>query len=336
MAERRIVMRADQAGSRAIMQEEKAELDRIGARLIGVDCNMEEEIIAAAKKADVIITVGARMTRRVMENLPGLQAVIRYGVGYDTIDVEAATDNHVVVINIPDFCFEEVANHAVALLLACAQKIVYLNNLVKQGRWAEAKAAMAPMGSIYGQTLGIIGCGNIGRTVAKKARCFNLRILGYDPYVGKTLAQEAGITLVDLPQLLKEIDFISLHTPLNQETQHMVGEKELNQMKRSAFLINTARGAVVDEKALIRALQEKKIAGAGLDVFEKEPIDPDNPLLKMENVVVLPHSAFYSDVSSRRLRTSVGQEAARVISGKWPRNVVNRTVKPKIEMVKEI
>ena len=292
-------------------------------------------IISAAGEADVIITVGARVTRRVIENLPRLTAIIRYGVGYDTLDVEAATDNHVLVVNIPDFCFEEVANHALALLLVCTKKIIQFNNLVKQGRWVDARAAVAPMGSIYGETLGLVGCGNIGRTVARKAQCFNLRTLGYDPYVDRILAREAGIQLVDLSQLLHESDYVSLHPLLNQETRHMIGEKELNQMKRSAFLINTARGPVVDEKDLIRALQDKRIAGAGLDVFEKEPVEPDNPLLKMDNVVVLPHSAFYSDVSSVRLRISVGQEAARIASGKWPKNVVNKLVLPKIELTKE-
>jgi D-3-phosphoglycerate dehydrogenase / 2-oxoglutarate reductase len=333
MAEQRIVMRVDQAGDRVNMPEEKEELDKVGAKLMGVNCITEGDIIETAKKAKVIITVGARMTRQVMENLPDLLAVVRYGV--DTVDVEAATDNHVLIINVPDFCFEEVANHAMALLLVCAKKIVYFNALLKQGRWREAKAAQAPMGCIHGETLGLVGCGNIGRTVAKKARCFNLRLLGYDPYVDKALAGEAGITLVDLKQLLRESDYVSLHTLLNQETFHMIGEKELNQMKESAFLINTARGPVVDEKALIKALQNKKIAGAGLDVFEIEPLDPANPLLKMENVVVLPHSASYSDISFKGLRTSVGQEAARVISGYWPRNVVNKTVKPKIELIKE-
>jgi D-3-phosphoglycerate dehydrogenase len=331
----KIVVRVDQTGGCALMPEEKAELDKVDARLIGVNAATEDEIISAAGEADVIITVGARMTRRVIENLPRLAAVIRYGVGYDTIDVEASTDNHVLVVNIPDFCFEEVANHALALLLACAKKIVYFNNLVKQGRWVEAKAALAPMGRIHGETLGLVGCGNIGRTVARKAQCLNLKVLGYDPYVDKALAREAGIQLVDLSQLLHESDYVSLHPLLNQETRHMIGEKELNQMKRSAFLINTARGPVVDEKALVRALQDKRIAGAGLDVFEKEPVEPDNPLLKMDNVEVLPHSAFYSDVSSVRLRISVGQEAARIASGKWPKNVVNKSVLPKIELTKE-
>ena len=335
MPGQKLVVRVDQTGGSIVMPEEKAELDKVGARLIGVNASTEDEILSAAREADIITTTGARMTRRVLENLPRLLAVIRYGIGYDTIDVEAATDNHVLVVNVPDFCFEEVSNHALVLLLACARKIVYFNNLVKQGRWAEAKTAQAPMGSIYGETLGLIGCGNIGRTVARKVQVLNLRILGYDPYVDQNLALESGITLVDLPQLLRESDYVSLHPLLNQETRHMIGEKEFSQMKKSAFLINTSRGPVVDEKALIEALQDKKIAGAGLDVFEKEPVEPDNPLLRMDNVVVSPHSAFYSDVSAVRLRISVGQEAARIAGGKWPKNVVNKSVLPKVDFTKE-
>jgi D-3-phosphoglycerate dehydrogenase len=190
------------------------------------------------------------------------------------------------------------------------------------------------MGSIYGQTLGIIGCGNIGRITARKAQCFGLKILGYDPYVDKSLAKESGITLVSLPELLKESDFVSVHALLNKETWHLIGEGEFKQMKPTAYFINTSRGSVVDEPALIKALQEKWIAGAALDVFEKEPVDSDNPLLKMDNVVVTPHSASYSDVAFKRLRTSVGQEAARVLSGRWPKNVVNKTVKPKVNLAK--
>ena len=190
------------------------------------------------------------------------------------------------------------------------------------------------MGSIYGQTLGIIGCGNIGRMTARKAQCFGLKILGYDPYVDKSLAKESGITLVSLPELLKESDFVAVHALLNKETWHLIGEKEFKQMKPTAYFINTSRGSVVDEPALIKALQEKSIAGAALDVFEKEPVDSDNPLLKMDNVVVTPHSASYSDVAFKRLRTSVGQEAARVLSGRWPKNVVNKTVKPKVNLAK--
>ena len=275
------------------------------------------------------------MTRRVMEGLSRCQAIIRYGIGYDTIDIGAANDNNIVVVNIPDFCFEEVANHALSFLLILSKKMFLMHKLMKEGRWAKAHGALPPMGAVHEETLGIIGTGNIGRTVARKAQCFKFRILGYDPYVDKTLAKDAGITLTPMSQVLQESDYLTLHPLLNQETRHLIGEKELKQMKPSAYLINTSRGPVVDEVALIKAIRQKWIAGAGLDVFEKEPIDPDNPLLKMDNVIVTPHSASYSDVAFRRLRTCVGQEAARVVAGRWPKNVVNKTVKPKVKLAKE-
>ncbi len=336
MSEKQLkVVRVDRGGSRAVMEEETEELAGVNAELVGVDCTSEEEIIEAAKDADVILTAGAPMTRRVMEALPKCQAIVRYGIGYDTVDVDAATDNGILLVNIPDFCWEEVSNHAITLLLACAKKLAILNNAIKQDGWGASARAIRPMVQIHGQTLGLVGCGNIGRMTARKAQCFGLDTLGYDPYVDKSLAREYGITLVSLPELLKESDFVSVHTLLNDETRHLIGEKELKQMKPTAYLINTARGSVLDESALIKALQEKWIAGAGLDVFEKEPADPDNPLFEMDNVVGTPHSASYSDVAFKRLRTSVGQEAARVLSGRWPKNVVNKTVEPKANLVKE-
>ncbi len=310
--------------------EEKDELAKINAELVIGDCHNEDDIITMAQDADAILTVGAPMTRRVLEKLPKCRVIVRYGIGYDTVDVDAATDNNILVVNIPDFCFEEVSNHAIALLLACAKKITQLDNLVKQGRWKEAKQAQSPMGPIFGQTCGIIGCGNIGRVTAKKAQCFGLNVLGYDPYIDKSLAAQSGITLVDLPELLRESDYVLLHSSLTKETFHLIGENQLKIMKPGAYLVNTARGAVIDEPALIRALGEKRIAGAGLDVFEKEPVDPENPLLKMDNVIVLPHSASYSDAAFIRLRRCVGQEAARVLSGKSPKNVVNKSCRPKI------
>jgi D-3-phosphoglycerate dehydrogenase / 2-oxoglutarate reductase len=315
--------------------EEIEELNKIGAELVVMDCRSEDDIINKAQDADVILTVGGPMTRRVMEKLPKCQAIVRYGIGYDTVDVQAATDNHVLLVNVPDFCFEEVSNHALVLLLACAKKLTLLNSLVKEGQWMKAKQAQSPMGPVYGQVCGIVGCGNIGRATARKARCFGLEIMGYDPYVDKSLAEECGITLIDLPELLRKSDYILLHTALTKETRHLIGEEQLKMMQPIAYLINTARGAVVDEPALIRALQEKWIAGAGLDVFEKEPIAPDNPLLKMNNVIVLPHSASYSDAAFIRLRQSVGREAARVLSGLWPKNVVNKTCQPKTALKRE-
>jgi len=314
------------------VEEESAELAKVGAELMVAGCTCEDDIINQAQDADAILTVGAPMTRRVMENLPKCRAIVRYGIGYDTVDVDAATDNNILLVNIPNFCLEEVANHAIGLLLAGTKKMVLMNNLVKEGRWVEAKQAEPPMQPVYGQILGIIGCGNIGRTTAKKARCFGLEVLGYDPYMDKKLAEEHDIKLTSLPELLQKSDYISVHTALTEETYHLIGEEQFNLMKPGAYFINTSRGPVVDEPALIKALQEKKIAGAGLDVFETEPVEPDNPLLKMDNVIVMPHSASYSDAAFKRLRQRVGQEAARILSGKWPENIVNNTCKPKFDL----
>ncbi len=329
------VVRVDKMEDHFPVLEEAEELTKVKAEVVIADCTTESEIIEAAKDADAIITANGEITRRVMEASPKCRVIVRYGIGYDTIDVDAATDNGILVVNLPDFCLEEVANHAIALLLACAKKLALLNDMVKQGYWVEAQKARAPMGSIYGQTLGLVGCGNIGRVTAKRARCFDLRVLGYDPYIDKSLVKEYGITLVSLPELLRESDFISVHTPLTEETHHLIGEKEFKQMKPTAYYISTARGPITDEAALIKALQEKWIAGAGLDVFEKEPVEPDNPLLKMDNVVVTPHNAAYSDAALKRARTSVGQEAARVLCGYWPKNWVNKGVKPKVNLVRK-
>ena len=327
-----LVVRTDVMSGNIPMSEEIEELSRVGAKVIEGNCLTEDDIIRVAAEAKVLLVVSSQITRRVMEALPRCQAIVRYGIGYDTVDVPAATDNGILVVNVPDFCFEEVSNHAIALVLACAKKFIFMDRSVKAGRWEECKAAQAPMGSIWGQTLGVIGCGNIGRRVARKAQCFDLRVIGADPFVDKSLAEECGITLVSLEELLRESDYVSVNTLLNADTRHLLGEKEFEQMKSSAYVINTSRGSVIDEPALIKALLEKQIAGAGLDVFEQEPVDPDNQLLKMDNVIALPHTAAFSDASFSRLARSVGQEAARVVSGKWPRNVVNSGVKPKIDL----
>ncbi len=317
-----------------VIGEEVKELEKVNAEVILARCKTEDEVIEAAKDADAIMCVRVPITRRVVESLQNCKVIIRYGIGVDNIDVEAATDHNIIVANVPDYCFEEVSNQAMALLLACARKLVSLNNSLKQGH---RKFALAPMGSIYGQTLGLVGCGQIGRLVAKKAGCFDLRILGYDPYLDESIARKYEITLVGLPELLKESDFISIHSPLTKETRHLISENEFRLMKSSAYLINTARGPVVDEAALIKALREGWIAGAGLDVFDKEPknMDLDHPLLKMDNVVVSPHCGAYSDAAFEKLRISVGQEIARVLTGRWPKNVVNKTVKPRIHLLKE-
>ena len=330
-----IIARVERAAIAAPLSDEAEVIKTAGIELMDIDAATEDEIIAKAQDADVVFIVRTQFTRRVFENLPKLRAVIRCGVGYDNVDVDAASDNRVLVVNVPDFCFEEVSNHAIVLIMACAKKLVQMDHLLKTAGWNAGRQILEPMGSIWGQTLGIVGCGNIGRMTARKAKCFGLNVIGSDPYVDPDLAQESGITLKSLAEVMRESDYVSLHPCLNQETHHLIGAKELALMKPSAYLINTSRGSVVDEPALIRALQDKKIAGAGLDVFEKDPIDPDNPLLKMGQVIVTPHSASYCEASFKRLRISVGEEAVRVARGIWPKNVVNPGVVPKVALVKE-
>jgi D-3-phosphoglycerate dehydrogenase len=327
------------SGSKAdsMSTREAEELAKVNVEILEVADTNKSEVIAAAKDADIILIGSVPIARWIIEAAPKCRAIITGSVGYDSIDVDAATDNNIIVVNNPAFewCVEEVSNHATTLLLACAKKVKILDKLVTQGQWAEAKKAQKPMGSIYGQTLGIIGCGSIGRMVARKAHCFGLKLLGYDPYMERYLAKENGITLVNLPELLRESDYISAHPDLNKTSYHLMGEKEFKQMKPIAYFINTSRGKVIDEMALIKALEEKWIAGAGLDVFEKEPVDKDNPLLKMDNVILMPHSASYSDAAFARMPINVAKEAGRILNGKWPNNMVNKSVKPRVELIKE-
>jgi D-3-phosphoglycerate dehydrogenase len=325
-------------GNASLATEEK-EMANVpgGVEVVAARPASEDEMIAVAKEADAIMGGGRFLTPRVMAALPKLRIIQTYSVGFDTIDVDAATKNKILIVNNPAlyWCIEEVANHAMALLLASAKKLVLLNNLVKAGRWADTRGVMSPMPAIHGQTLGIVGCGNIGRRVASRAPVFGLEVLGYDPYVDPELAKDAGIKMVSgLHAMLRQCDFVSLHCLLNDETRHLMGAKEFHEMKPTAFLVNTARGAIVDEPALIEALQKKMIAGAGLDVFEKEPMAPDNPLLKMDNVVVVPHSASMSDAALDVQAFNPSREVARVLSGKWPKNVVNEKVTPKVALVK--
>ena len=315
---------------------ETEEFAKFGAVLVEVADANKNEVLAAAKDADIILLGSVPITRWLMEAAPKCIAVMCQSVGYDPIDVKAATELNILVVNNPSFewCIEEVSNHAITLLLACAKKVKILDKLVSQGQWAEAKKTQKPMGSIHGQTLGIIGCGAIGRMTARKAHCFGLTVLGYDPYVEKWLAKENGITLVTLPELLKQSDYVSAHPDLNDTSYHMMGEKEFKLMKPSAYFINTSRGKIVDEPALIKALEAKQIAGAGLDVFEVEPLPKDNPLTKMENVIMLSHSASYSDLAFSIAPINIAQEVGRILSGKLPNNIVNKSVKPRVNLVK--
>jgi len=332
----REVGNATKAVGPSMTSKEANEFAKVNAELVEVAESDKAGLAAALKEADIMLYGGVQITRTIMETAPKCIAVLFQTVGYDAIDLKAATDNNILVVNNPSFewCIEEVSNHALTLLLALAKKVKILDKLVSQGRWSEAKKVQSPMGSIYGQTLGIIGCGAIGRMVARKAKCFGLNVIGYDPYIAQVyLAKENGITLMSLEEVLKA-DYISLHPDLNETSLHMINDKAFAQMKPSAYLINTSRGKVVDETALVKALEEKRIAGAGLDVFENEPLSKDSPLTRMDNVIVLSHSASYSTYAFDVAPVSIAKEAGRILSGKWPLNPVNKDVKPRVALVK--
>jgi D-3-phosphoglycerate dehydrogenase / 2-oxoglutarate reductase len=317
-----------------LMLGEAEEFARVGATLVELCGADRAATIEAAGEADFILATGVPVERWLLDSAPRCLAVVTLAVGFDNIDVQAATENNILVVNNPSFawCVEEVSNHALLLLLACAKKLRLLDTMIRKGHWTKAKEAQPPMGSIWGQTLGVIGCGAIGRMLARKARCLGLDLLGYDPYVDRGVAQESEIRLVSLAELLKESDYVSAHPNLTETSCRLMNREAFRQMKSTAYFINTSRGKVVDETALIEALQEKWIAGAGLDVFESEPVDENNPLTKMDNVILLPHSGSYSDEAFSTAPVNIANEVARVMSGKWPRNVVNKSVTPRVTL----
>jgi len=286
----------------------------------------EEDIIAQTSDADALIVSSSPITRRVMSALPYLKVVVRTGVGYDVIDVQAATDLGIVVVNIPDLWVREVANHALALLLAWNRKLLTLNSEVKSGVW-QSRVPGRSIGSLHGETVGIVGFGNIGKAFARRVAALETHVIAYDPYVDVGQFTALGVERVaSLGELAARADYVSVHTLLNAETRHLINEAFLRQMKPTACLINTSRGPVVDEQALIRALQEQWIAGAALDVREQEPPAPDSPLSQMDNVILTPHAAYFSTPAVAQVPQRCGEEVARVLTGQRPLHVVNPEV----------
>lgn len=281
----------------------------------------EDTVIAGCRNADGLINQFAPLTRKVITSLDRCKVIARYGIGYDNVDVDAATEKGIVVTNVPEYAIEEVAEHAVALMLSVARQITLLDKNVKQKVWDYNVAK--PIYLINGKTLGLVGFGNIAKNVAWRAQGLGMRILAYDPYVEETVMSKLNVKKVELTELLSESDFVSPHLPLIPATYHLIGEKELGLMKESAYLINVARGSVVDEASLVDALANRTIAGAALDVLETEPATPDNPLLKLDNVIITPHMAWYTEEAEVKLRSTAATDVARVLTGHPPDNPVN-------------
>ena len=285
----------------------------------------EEEIIAATRDADALVTSASPVTRGVMGALEGLKVVVRTGVGYDVIDVKAATELGVIVVNVPDIWVREVANHALALLLARNRQIVTLDRQVHAGIWNPGVPG-PHTGALHGETVGIVGLGNIGSAFARRIAALETKVIACDPYVDDARFAALGVERVTLEALAARSDYISVHTLLNAETRHLIGETFFRRTKPTAILINTSRGPVVDEQALYQALVDKRLAGAALDVWEREPVVADNPLLTLDNVIATPHAAYFSSAAVAQVPRRCGEEVARVLSGQRPLNVVNPEV----------
>lgn len=302
-------------------------LERLGAEIVECPPN-EEAFVAAAADADAVYAKGMKFTRRMIGALAKCRVITCATVGVDYVDVNAATERGIPVTNCPDTFIEEVADHAMMLLLATHRRCIEQDRMVREGRWAEGRPALYKVPRLMGSTLGFIAFGRVARLVAKRAAPFGLRMLAHDPYVDELTMSALGVVPASLNEVLEQSDFVSMHAPDTAETRRMLGAKHFARMKRSAIFINTGRGPTVDESALIEALQAGRIAGAGLDVFEQEPPARDNPLLAMPHVILSPHNASASARFDEARKRRAGQEMALVLSGRWPMSCVNPTVLP--------
>lgn len=308
-----------------------------GLKLILENCDAEvwqeetppprEVLIEKIRDCEGVLTLlSDKMDAEVMDSAPKLRVISNYAVGYDNIDVEEATKRGIMVTNTPGVLTETTADLAFALILATARRIVEADKYTRKGIWKTWGPMLLLGQDVYGATLGIIGFGRIGQAVARRAKGFNMRILYYDVQRNEEAERELGAEYRDLHSLLKEADIVSIHTPLTPETYHMIGEKELSLMKPTAILVNTARGAVVDQKALYKALKEKRIFGAGLDVYEKEPIDKDDPLMELDNVILLPHIGSASVETRKRMAIMAAENLLAGLRGERPKHLVNPEV----------
>jgi D-3-phosphoglycerate dehydrogenase len=282
-----------------------------------------ESILAVAADADALLVTYSQINAEVIAGLNNCKAIGRFGVGTDNIDIAAATEKGIQVCYAPVYCLDEVSDHAMALLLSCARKIPYANKLASEGRWE--MPAVTPIGRFRGKTLGLIGLGNIPQQIVGKAQAFGINVIASDPYCPDDVFSRLNVEKVELDDLLGRSDYVSVHAPLTPETENMFNMDAFKKMKNSAFLINTARGPLVDIDDLAKALDAGEIAGAGLDVLPEEPPAANNPLLGRDDVVLTPHTGFYSEDALLDLQTTVATDVATILNGGEPKY----PVKPK-------
>ena len=299
-------------------------LSKIGAQVHLASEPTPEAIMRIARDADALLVTYATITAEMIRQMTKCRVISRFGIGVDNVDIPEATKARIVVTKVPDYCIDEVSDHTMALLLAVVRKIPFINAQVHGGKWR--MPAVVPIHRLRGTVLGLVGFGRIPQLVAPKATSFGMRVVACDPYVSREVFLGAGVEGVDFPTLLKISDYVSIHSPLAPETRGLFNAEAFKRMKRTAYLVNTARGPIIDEAALAQALDAGQIAGAALDVMAQEPPAASSPLLGRDNVVITPHTSFYSEESLVELQTKAAEEVVAVLGGRAPRNPVNPEV----------
>lgn len=309
------------------IQIEREVIEQLTDNFVLLNCKTEEDLIKHCQGAEGLINQYAPFTRRVLSQLPDCKVIVRYGVGVDNVDLEAASEYGIQVCNVPDYGTNEVSDHAIALMFALSRKVVELNTYVKNGIWNYQKSI--PVFRLQEQTIGVVGLGRIGSAFAAKAHGLGMKVIGCEPYFHQGRIPDF-VELVSFEQLLEQSDIISVHCPLNEVTTNLFGHKELQRMKNTAYLVNTARGGIINEADLDKALTNKWIAGAALDVLSNEPAGSDFPLLKHDNFICTPHMAWYSEHAYKELKRKAAEEVVRVVSGETPVYPVNKIKKVSI------
>lgn len=310
---------------------ENARWSPLGVTAVASGCETEEEVLVAGRDADAIVSISVRVpiTGRVIRSLERCRCVVRAGVGYNNIDLAAATARGIVVNNVPDYCTADVADHTVAMILALVRRLPFLDRFVRGGGWQYSVQFTGPVPRLATLTLGLVGFGRIAHQVAHKMAPLVASVLAHDPHVDDA---PYGVRMESLEVLLAQSDILSLHLPLLPTTRHLLGVEQLALLKPSAVLVNTSRGGLVDQDALARALREKRLAAAALDVLEEEPLSFGNPLAALDNVLFTPHFAGYSESAKSDLRESVAESVAAVLEGFWPPHVLNPEVRPRLSL----
>ncbi|MCC6626422.1 MAG: C-terminal binding protein [Chloroflexi bacterium] len=328
----RVVAPNPYGGRRANFEYENEALAPIGAEIVSVACPTKEDYYAAIRDADAIMVGGLAIDPDAIERMPKVKVVSTGGIGLDKIDVDACTAAGIAVVNVPDVFIEEVADQAFALFLAVNRRVLEYATIVQNREWGKAQPAPRAIPKIAGSTLGLVAFGNIGRAMARRGLGFGMRVIASDPFVSADVLRAAGVEPVEMDEVFRQADVVSCHVPLLKSTQHLISSHHFGLMKPTAIFINTSRGPVVDEAALITALDAGAILGAGLDVTEVEPVQADNPLLGRANVVITPHMASRSDTADIERRRRAGQNIAAILSGKLPRNLVNKEVATRLSL----